>query len=123
MPYLYEVPYSRVAPYRSAAAKEHVSVTDTKKTWWFEWPNVGFCGLIEVRKGVRARIKGVYVYPEERGSGKGTVMTQELMEIAELMGYTELEAFALNPKFYVGLGWKQTATQLGSGAWKVERVQ
>lgn len=115
---LIEVPFLAVAQYARGAAKEHVSITDTRKTHWYQWKGVGCCALLEISPA-QARVKGVYVVPEERGMGKGTAMTLELFEIAALMGYRKLEAFALNPGFYEAAGWKRTHVKLRSGAWKV----
>lgn len=112
------ISYEDVAKYRSAAAKEHVSITDTKNTQWYLWPGVGFGALIRAGR-LTQRLKGIYVFPEERGQGKGTQLTKGLIDIATIHGAMFLQAYALNPKFYESLGWRRTQTQLRSGAWKV----
>ncbi len=74
---LVEVPYREVAPFRTAAARERVSLSDTPATRWFVWraPGaedetaiIGCCGLL-LRPGAWARIKGVYVRPPVSRAG------------------------------------------------------
>lgn len=115
---LVECEYADVAKFKSAAARDHVSVSPTKKTRWFKLPTgEGFCGLIEV--GAAVRIKGVYVHREYRGSGIGTKMTEELLTLAEREG-KPIEVLAYNAKFYEDRGFKKSK-QLPNGAWRLAR--
>ena len=118
---LLEVPVERLLPYRRAAAREHVSVSATQKTVWYEYRDrelIGFGAFIWTGEE-KARVKGIYVLPEFRGGGLGTRMTQKIIEAARAAGAKTLEAFALNPAFYEALGWRRTDVRLRSGAWKV----
>ena len=118
---LKDVSYAFVHRYKKQAEREHVSVSNTKNTRWFaafvDEEMVGFGAFILV--GKVARVKGIYIFPEERGLGHGGRMTEAIFEEALNSGVGRLEAFALNPSFYEQRGWRRTATQLRSGAWKV----
>ena len=106
--------YSEVVPFKSAAARDHVSIGETRETHWFLWTDsgelVGLCGLMRTALG--GRIKGVWVKPEFRGRGHGWATTLALIEHAvDELFYLRLEALALNPAFYEGLGWKPAAAE------------
>lgn len=120
MPQLLQVDYGFVAPFKSAAARDHVSVSDTRETYWFKYEldihtMLGFCGLMRTTLG--GRIKGVWVRPELRGNGHGTAMTKALIEKAvDELFFLRLEALAHNPAFYEGMGWQRVGAPLPNGA-------
>lgn len=115
---LIPVDYATVARWKAQAARDRVSVSDTKNTRWFNLASgEGFCGLIEI--GGMVRVKGVYVFPEYRGLGVGTAMTEELLTIAAATGKT-IEVLAYNPEFYELRGF-QRQSQLANGAWRLTR--
>ena len=115
---LEEVPYSAVAKHSRAAAKDHVSVSDTKRTTWYRTPrHEGFCALLEVGRDA-VRIKGVYVHPEWRGRGIGSAMTDELLRKAASGPYKVIEVLAYNPAFYESRGFTRK-NQLRNGAWRL----
>ncbi len=119
MPELVEVPYSYVYPYARFAAREHVSISDTKRTRWFRLPrHEGFCGLIET--GQNVRVKGVFVHPEWRGRGFGTAMTEALIQIAQTGPYKAVEVLAYNPEWYEDHGFIRH-NQLRNGAWRLTK--
>jgi RimJ/RimL family protein N-acetyltransferase len=93
--------YADVAPFRSAAARDHVSVSETRGTSWFLYEDgelIGLCALMKLQAG--ARIKGVWVRPELRGKGHGRQMTLDLIKHAsDEMLLPRLEAYAHNPGF------------------------
>lgn len=116
---LVEVTYSYVYPYRRVAAKERVSVSDTKNTRWFRTVgHEGFCGLIRA-SATTVRIKGVFVHPEYRGCGVGAAMTEALMAIAAT-SKQKMEVLAYNPAFYEDRGFVRR-NQLHNGAWRLTR--
>lgn len=123
---LQPVDYEMVAPWRSAAAREHVAVAESPGTQWFVWlrPNneiVGFCGLLRTRTG--GRIKGVYVLPGCRGNGHGRAMTEALIwEATDGQLMQRLEALALNPAFYESMGWKRVGAPRPNGAVMVAKT-
>ena len=112
---LLQIEYAAVAPFKSAAARDQVSVSDTRETYWFlykvDGELVGLCGLLRTTLG--GRIKGVWVKPEHRGKGHGTSMTRELIRQAiDVLFFLRLEALAHNPAFYEELGWKRVGNPM-----------
>jgi len=121
---LRRVDYAEVAPFKSAAAKDHVSIADTRETFWFAYEDgpklIGFCGLLRTAFG--GRIKGIWVKPEFRGRGDGRAMTLALIKTAvDDLLFFRLEALAHNPAVYEGLGWKRLGGPLPNGAVKLAR--
>lgn len=122
---LRRVEYADVSPFKSAAARDHVSVSDTRETFWFLYEDdagalIGFCGLLRTPLG--GRVKGVWVKPEFRGRGHGTAMTVALIQQAtEELFFLRLEALAHNPKFYEGMGWQRLGNPMPNGAVRVAR--
>lgn len=118
MPQLLQVDYATVAPFKTAAARDHVSISDTRETFWFLWKDeavVGVCGVIRTTLG--GRIKGVWVKPNLRGAGAGRQMTEALIKYAiDEMFFLRLEALAHNPAFYEGMGWKRIGAPMPNGA-------
>jgi len=119
-----KVPYARIEPYASIAAKDRVSVGNTQNTEWFIWfdqvKEPPFCALMKTTKGYR--IKGVWVPAKLRGNGVGKEMTLALMNYAanDLMA-SRIEVFAYNPKFYEIHGYKRFG-KLPNGAIKLEKL-
>lgn len=109
--------------YKSAAAREQVSVSATRNTVWLkalvEGELVGFGAYIWATE-TKARVKGIYVLPEHRGEGYGTAMTLQILQQAAGAGATEIEALALNPSWYEERGFTRTK-QRANGAWRVHR--
>lgn len=113
------VEFAAVAPFKSVAARDHVSVSETRETFWFLYEDAGYvlglCGLIRTPTG--GRIKGVWVKPEHRGQGHGQAMTLELIKRAvDELFFLRLEALAHNPKFYEAMGWQRVGKPLPNGA-------
>lgn len=121
---LRRVSFNDVAPFKSAAARDHVSVADTRETFWFFYEQdgefIGFCGVMRTALG--ARVKGVWVQPDLRGRGHGTEMTKQLIKMAtdELL-FFRMEALAHNPAFYESLGWERIGRPMPNGAVWVAR--
>jgi GNAT superfamily N-acetyltransferase len=148
---LVEVPYREVAPFRTVAARERVSLSDTPATRWFvwrapgadagragagpgtpasrggnagvdgEWAIIGCCGLL-LRPGGWARIKGVYVRPPYRGQGHGDAMTRALIAWARERCLSVLEVLAYNPAYYERLGWRRMGRPRPNGAVRLMTV-
>ena len=120
VPGLRQVDYPTAAAFKSLAAKDHVSISDTMDTTWFLFEDgpflvLGVCALM--RRATGGRIKGVWVRPEHRGKGIGRQMTLALIEHAvDHMLCFRLEALAHNPAFYEGLGWERIGAPTSNGA-------
>lgn len=110
-----------IAQLKSVAARERVSLSDTRSTYWFRTDdNSGVCGAIEVAG--RVRIKGVWVYPEWRGLGIGSAMTEALIKWIEQRYDCPIEVLAYNPAFYEARGFRRTG-ELANGAVRLEKRQ
>lgn len=100
-----EIDYAKVAPWRSAAARDHVALGPTlNTTWWGAFRGdqlVGVAGLIRI--GRTARVKGVFVPRPYRGSGIGTELTEAV--IASAPKDLTVEVLAYSPAFYQGRGF------------------
>jgi RimJ/RimL family protein N-acetyltransferase len=112
--------FAEVRPFKSAAARDHVSVSQTRETSWFVYEQggetIGICALMRTRLG--GRIKGVWIDPRHRGRGHGSGMTAELIKCAidELL-LPRLEALAHNPAFYEAMGWKRGTVMPNGAVW------
>jgi len=115
------IKFDMIKGFASRAAKERVSVKDTASTVWFgifenfyteESELVGFGGVII--KGSKARVKSIYVLPEHRGKGYGSLLTEHMIRAAQKIPHIKtLEAYAVNPKYYEALGWVSLQTAKG----------
>jgi ribosomal protein S18 acetylase RimI-like enzyme len=124
MPSLRPASFEDIAPFRSAAQRDHVSVSVTRDTRWFLYEEsgvtLGYCALMTLRTG--ARIKGVWVRPEVRGRGHGMKMTKALIDFAvDEICAPRLEVYAHNPKFYEAIGWTRLYNKLHNGAVRLAR--
>lgn len=104
---LQPIPYEQVAPFRSRAARDHVSLSPTATTKWYGAfldgdSLAGVCGLLIGR--TFARIRGVWVPRELRGEGIGSAMTEALIEQAPRG--LRLEVLAYNRAFYEARGFR-----------------
>lgn len=103
---LKEVDYDSVKIYKSRAAKERVSISETNNTLWFEIIKMGYeehehmgcCGLYLAKN--KCRIKGDWIKPEYRGQGYGEFITQSRLLIAEHLNYDLIEVLTLHPHYY-----------------------
>lgn len=116
-----QVEFAAVKPYAARAAREHVSISDTRGTRWYEVKKgdktAAIAGLLKTSHGYR--VKGVYVLPEERGTGIGTKLTEYL--IAQCANeFAMVEVFAYNPAFYEARGFTRYG-QLPNGAIKLRK--
>jgi len=116
-----ETTYAWCARWRSAAAKEHVSISDTPDTCWFRLDDIGCAGLM-CKPGQPARIKGVYIDPAFRGLGYGTMLTEFLMAEARRRGAERMDVYALNPAFYEARGWERVGQNAYGVAHLVWRI-
>lgn len=103
---LQTVGYSKVKRFANSAAKERVSMKDSKNTTWFLYDeDIAVAGVM-IRQGHIYRIKGVWVNPIARGLGIGSKFTDFILTWCEATA-SIVEAFAHNPKFYIERGFKQ----------------
>ena len=120
-----EAPFERVQPFGSRAAREHVSISDTRDTRWFVGLRqpagevVGVAGLLRFRS--QLRIKGVWVDPAFRGRGLGNAFVQRFLAIADEECAPMIEAFVANTAYYQSLGFSQVGI-LPTGAVKMRKV-
>ena len=101
------IPFDDIKKYASQAAKERVSVKHTASTIWigvFDPDLVGFGGLII--KGNKARVKGDWIFPANRGKGYGHMMTEFRLAICKKNSKIKIiEAYSLHPHYYESIGW------------------
>jgi ribosomal protein S18 acetylase RimI-like enzyme len=127
-----EAAFRIVQPFAGRAAREHVSISETRDTRWFvgvlrdaprdvpgEYAIAGVAGLLKFRS--QLRIKGVWVAPTFRGRGLGNAFVEHFLAIAEDECAPSIEAFVANVSYYQGLGFRQTST-LPNGAVKMMKV-
>ena len=116
--------FNEIKGYALKAAREHVSLKYGGKTQWYlaEKDGViqGMAGLLPLARNA-IRVKGVYVLPVDRGQGIGTQLTEYLINKALERQVTRVEAYALNPGFYLKRGFKE-AGRLPNGAVKVVKL-
>lgn len=103
------------------AAQERTSLKDSRNTRWFGIyldgeELVGCAALYVVRPG-RQRVKGVFIDPVWRGCGLGTRITEHLLGLCE---GDEVEAYALNPSWYLARGFGEMGKN-GHGVVKMRR--
>lgn len=117
-----QVDYSVIAPFAGLAARNRVSISNTKNTEWYAIYDadkmLGFAGLMKVSVGYR--IKGVFVHDEFRGRGAGEAITSHLFNICDAR-CADIEVYAYNAKFYIQKGFKEFG-ELPNGAKKLRRT-
>ena len=111
-----EVEHSAVWSWRSRAARDHVSLKDSRRTRWFKAGDLGCAGLYTMGSG-RARLKGIWVDPAFRHQGIGTRLTEHLMALARAEDFNHIEAYAWDGKWYLARGF----TSIGRNAHGAER--
>ena len=115
-----EVPFEKIIPFTSAAAREKVSLKPTAgRTIWYETAgHESFGGLLNFAAGAW-RIRGVFTQPEFRGLGYGTKLTEGLIETAKTtLEARTIEVIAMNPKFYEDRGFTRI-TEIRHGSWRL----
>jgi N-acetylglutamate synthase-like GNAT family acetyltransferase len=119
---LAEVPFAVVQPLARRAARDRVSISNTRATRWFAAVQsgaiVGVAGLLKFSTGLR--IKGVWVDPAWRGRGIGDALTARLIAAAEEECAPAIEAFAYRPDYYEARGFVRYGV-LPNGAVKVRK--
>lgn len=63
------------------------------------YEDIACAGLLARAKGVR--IRGVFVDPAFRRMGVGTVLTEQLIQLAQFEGWAYIEAYAWAPAWYI----------------------
>ena len=101
------VDFNEVKKYASKAAKERVSVKDTDSTLWiavYDPELVAFGGLLV--KPPKARIKGDWTLPDQRGKGYGHMMTEFRTDLCKRNPkIKQMEAYSLHLHYYKSQGW------------------
>lgn len=123
-PLIRQVAYARVRPWKSAAARERVDLSDTGATRWFMAEDVGCAGLLPVRLAgghFAARVRGVFVDPAFRHLGIGTALTEHLIDIAILENAAYVEAFVWSPAWYMARDFVEKGRN-GHGALLMRRA-
>lgn len=119
-----EIGFEAAAPFAGRAAREHVSIGNTRDTRWFAGFDeaetiAGVAGLLRLRSA--RRIKAVFVLPAYRARGLGAAFVDHLIAIADEECSPAIEAYVWNPAFYEGLGFVQTG-KLPNGAVRVKKT-
>jgi GNAT superfamily N-acetyltransferase len=119
-----EITFEAARPYASRAAREHVSIANTRDTRWYGGFDeagtlVGVAGLLKLRSAVR--IKGVWVAPSHRARGLGRAFVDHLIAIGDDECSPAIEAYVWNPVFYEGLGFIQIGN-LPNGAVRMKKT-
>lgn len=116
-----QVDYETAARLRSKAAKDGVSVKDSKNTQWFglfDGPDeiVGTGAVYDM--GGRARLKGVWVDPRYRGEGHGLALTEaRLRYIEDVLMASQVEVITRNHgDYWLSRGYRATGRVLPNGA-------
>ena len=117
------VNYTEASKYKSKAAKEGSSITNTNNTTWLMNKNKTAClGIIFLASG-GCRIKGVFVDKEVRGQGIGNAITNFAILYARNGSRSYIEALAYNYNYYINsLKFKKVGKQRPNGAQMVRRV-
>lgn len=98
------VTFLEVKRFSGRAAKERVSIKDSKNTQWYLYDEDRAVIGIYYKKPTVARIKGVWVAPEMRGQGIGTKITELFIDTLLKQG-CQIEVYAHNPSFYEQRGF------------------
>ncbi len=122
-----ECSYDDIKVYKSRAAKERVSISDTNNTIWFNimrigWKThdtIGCCGLYLAKN--KCRIKGDFIEKEFRGQGFGHFLTEIRKFIAKDKGYDTIEVLTLHPHYYKKEGFTINK-EIRSGVWHADLV-
>ena len=110
-----------LAAFVRPAAREHVDLKATKaSTWWFVADGREGCGGLLELSPRRMRLRGAYVAPEWRGQGIGTRLALGRIEVAERLGFVELETISVNPPFFERLGFRRVR-EIRPGSWRMLR--
>jgi N-acetylglutamate synthase-like GNAT family acetyltransferase len=103
-----EVRFADVAHLASRAAKERVSISDTRGTTWFgafDGELIG-CGAVLIQSQ-KARLKASWIAPKYRGKGVGMGLLKTRILYAENNpAINRLEVFSIRPRIFLELGFK-----------------
>lgn len=103
-----QVEFRDVAHLASRAAKERVSISNTRGTTWFaafDGELVG-CGAVLVQ-GQKARLKASWIAPKYRGQGVGLGLLKARIAYAENNpAINRLEVFSVRPRIFLELGFQ-----------------
>lgn len=108
------VPWSEVRKYQVAMEREGVLMASTgpDAAWYSDPTGAVYAGLL--RRGRSVRIKAIWTFPEWRGWGIGTKVTDALIELAEVMPDTDfIDVIARNPAFYEARGFTRDPEPVG----------
>lgn len=101
-----------VQPLRSAARRDHVSLSNSPGKVWYaiEVEDIPVAvAFVQVARG-RGRIGGIYVKPDHRGRGYGEQLTAACIRAVRDAFCGVADCYALNPQYWVGLGFEQVGT-------------
>ncbi len=101
--------FADIQHFASRAAKERVSITDTRDTRWHaaydEAGNIVGCGAVMFTRQT-ARLKAYFIEPSMRGSGLGSALVQKGIDTAlDNPAINTIEVFSVNPKFFLAKGF------------------
>lgn len=100
------IPFGRVYPFKSAAAREHCIISETNDTKWYGVfvgeRLAGFTAVMYHKEGTWARFKGTYVLPNFRGQGLSVELNEYTLKLALQRGVVCVDAYVtpINAKWY-----------------------
>lgn len=101
--------FQDVRHFAARAAKERVSITDTRDTIWHaaydENQKIVGCGAVMIIRQ-SARLKAYFVEPEYRGHGIGNqLVAAGIRDGSADPRVNTIEVFSVNPPYFVALGF------------------
>ncbi len=115
--------FAEVKQFAARAAKERVSISDTANTEWhaaWEGDRILGCAALLVA-GQKARIKGCWTEPVDRGKGAGNALVLHLISKAsDNPALNRIEVLSVAPAFWRKLGFKEL-TEVRSGVTRLTK--
>jgi GNAT superfamily N-acetyltransferase len=112
-----ECAFGAVSRWRGQAAKESSIISDLPGCRWL-WVPDRACVCLLVQRGSIGRMRSLFVVPEFRRQGLGSLMVSKHNALAEDLGCSAVDAFdgkhGLGFDWYVKHGWKPVGEN-GSG--------
>lgn len=118
-----QIDFQLVKPLSSKAIKDKVCLKNTNTTIWFgAYNEINLCGVAgSILKGSKGRIRGVFVLPEYRKLGIGSMLMQYIVDYFKNNNACYIDQLASNPNWWVQKNWKVKST-VKNGAWVYKNI-